>query len=308
MMDANLQKELKRFSIRIQMEIVKMISHVPAGHIGGSLSITDLLSVLYNKQMKIDPKNPKWEERDWLVLSKGHCGPALYATLAMKGYFPMEQLVTLNAPGTNLPSHADRNRTVGIDMTTGSLGQGASTAAGVAAGMKMDGKDNFVYLVLGDGELNEGQVWEMAMMANNRKLDNIIAFVDFNKLQLDGRTNTDEVCNLGDICAKFTAFGWYAQQVNGHDVAAIDAAITQAKAHKGSPSVIVLDTIKGNGWSRIADTAGSHSRGVTPDELKEALGEMQAALDALEEVCEENTKKQTIDGMENAVSADKKEN
>ncbi|MBQ7796666.1 MAG: transketolase [Lachnospiraceae bacterium] len=279
MMDDAKKKALKRFSIQTQMEIVKMISRVPAGHIGGSLSITDLLSVLYNKHMKIDPKNPKWENRDWLVLSKGHCGPALYATLALKGYFPMEQLETLNSPGTNLPSHADRNRTVGIDMTTGSLGQGASTAAGVAVGMKMDGKDNKVYLILGDGELNEGQVWEMAMMASTKKLDNLIAFVDYNKLQIDGRTDTDEVCNLGDICAKFAAFGWYAQRVDGHDIEAIDEAIANAKDHKGDPSVIVLDTVKGNGWSRIADTAGSHSRGVSPEELEEALAEMQTVMD-----------------------------
>lgn len=275
------RKELKRFSKQAQMEIVKMISHIPAGHIGGSLSITDVLSVLYNKQMKIDPENPGWEDRDWLVLSKGHCGPALYATLALRGYFPVEQLSTLNAPGTNLPSHADRNRTPGIDMTTGSLGQGASTAAGVAAGMKMDKKENFVYLILGDGEIEEGQVWEMALMANTRKLDNLIAFVDYNKLQIDGRTDNDDVCNLGDICAKFEAFGWYAQDVNGHDVDEIDAAIDKAKEHKGSPSVVVLNTVKGNGWSRIADTAGSHSRGVSPEELEEALAEMQAAMDEI---------------------------
>ncbi|MDO4544975.1 MAG: transketolase [Bacillota bacterium] len=281
MMNDAKKKELKRFSKQIQMEIVKMISHVPAGHIGGSLSITELLSVLYNKQMKIDPKNPNWADRDWLVLSKGHCGPALYATLALKGYFPMEMLETLNAPGTDLPSHADRNHTTGIDMTTGSLGQGASTAAGTALGMKMDKKENVVYLILGDGELNEGQVWEMAMMASTKKLDNLIAFVDFNKLQLDGRTDNDDVCNLGDICAKFTAFGWYSQRVDGHDVVAIDEAIDNAKAKKGCPSVIVMDTIKGNGWSRIADTAGSHSRGVSQEELKEALAEIQAAMDEI---------------------------
>lgn len=275
------RKELQRFSKRTQMEIMKMIARVPAGHIGGSLSITDLLAVLYNKQMKIDPKKPKWQERDWLVLSKGHCGPALYAALALRGYFPVEELATLNAPGTNLPSHADRNRTVGVDMTTGSLGQGASTAAGVALGMKMDGKDTYVYLILGDGELEEGQVWEMALMAATRKLDHLIAFVDYNKLQIDGRTDSDDLCNLGDICAKFEAFGWYALRCGGHDVERIDEAIDQAKEHKGSPCVIVLDTVKGNGWSRIADTAGSHSRGVSPEELKEALGEMQAALDEI---------------------------
>ena len=278
MMDEAKKKECKQFSIQTKMEIVKMISRIPAGHIGGSLSLTDLMAVLYNNQMKIDPKNPQWEDRDWLVLSKGHCGPALYATLALKGYFPMEELETLNAPGTDLPSHADRNHTVGIDMTTGSLGQGASTAAGVALGMKMDNKDNKVFLILGDGELDEGQVWEMAMMASTKKLDNLIAFVDFNKWQIDGRTDNNDVCNLGDIAAKFIAFGWYAQRVDGHDVEAIDAAIDNARSCKGRPSVIVMDTIKGDGWSKIADTAGSHSRGVSEEELKEALAEMEDVM------------------------------
>lgn len=276
-------RALKRFAKEIQMEIVKMIARLPAGaHLGGSLSVAHLMAVLYGKQMKYDPQNPQWEGRDWLVMSKGHCGPALYATLAMKGFFPVEQLSTLNAPHTHLPSHCDRNHTTGIDMTTGSLGQGASTAAGVAMGMKMDGMDNKVYLILGDGELNEGQVWEMALFASTKKLENLIAFVDFNKLQIDGRTDNDDVCNLGDVPAKFTAFGWYAQRVDGHDVAAIDDAITCAKAHRGGPSVIVLDTIKGQGWSRTENQVSSHSRGLTPEELTEALAEMQAALDTIE--------------------------
>lgn len=281
MMNEEKKKELKRFANRIRQEIVKMIFCVPTGHIGGSLSIAELLAVLYGKQMHVDPQNPEWEDRDWLVLSKGHCGPALYAALAIKGFFSMEQLKTLNGPATSLPSHADRNRTPGIDMTTGSLGQGASTAAGVAAGMKIDGKDNQVFLIMGDGEINEGQVWEMAMMASTKKLDNLIAFVDFNKWQIDGRTDNDDVCNLGDIAAKFTAFGWFSQRVDGHDVEAIDHAIERAKANKGRPSVIVMDTVKGKGWSRIAGTAGSHSRGVSSEELQEALIEMQAVEDEI---------------------------
>lgn len=281
MLTAAETKALKRFAKEIQMEIVKMISRLPAGHLGGSLSVADLLAVLYGKQMKYDPHNPHWEERDWLVMSKGHCGPALYAALALKGFFPAGQLATLNAPRTDLPSHCDRNRTAGIDMTTGSLGQGASTAAGVAMGLKLDGKDNKVYLILGDGELDEGQVWEMALFASTKKLANLIAFVDFNKLQLDGRTDTDDVCNLGDIPAKFTAFGWYAQRVDGHDAAAIDGAIERAKANRERPSVIVLDTIKGHGWSKAENQVGSHSRGLDPQELREALAEMQAELDAI---------------------------
>ncbi len=275
--------EMKRFAGEIRMEVCKMIATVPAGHLGGSLSIAELLSVLYTNQMHYDPKNPKMADRDWLVLSKGHCGPALYAALALKGFFPMEQLATLNKPGTDLPSHADRNHTPGIDMTTGSLGQGASTAAGVAAGMKIDGVDRKVYLILGDGEIDEGQVWEMAMFANSKHLDNLIAFVDFNKLQIDGRTDNDDVCNLGDIAEKFRAFGWFAQRVDGHDVAAINDAIEWAKLNKNSPSVIVLDTIKGKGWSKAENQAGSHSRGFTPEELEEALAEIRAAMPAEKE-------------------------
>ncbi|MCD8084277.1 MAG: transketolase [Clostridiales bacterium] len=271
-------KEMKVFSKRVQMEVVKMIANVGVGHLGGSLSITDLLSVLYCKQLKYDPKNPRWEGRDWVVLSKGHAGPALYATLALKGFMPLSQLATMNRPHTQLPSHADRVRTPGVDMTCGSLGQGGSAAAGIALGMKMNHKDNYVYVIFGDGEIDEGQVWEMALFAGHRKLDHLIAFVDSNKLQLDG--STDEICCLGDIAAKFADFGWYAQSVDGHDVAAIDEAIDRAKAHTGSPSMIVLNTIKGNGWSKSANQVGSHSRGLTPDELEEALSEMQAAIDS----------------------------
>ena len=272
-------REIRIFSKKVQMEVCKMIAPLPAGHLGGSLSIADALSVLYNRQMKFDPKNPKWDGRDWLVMSKGHCGPALYATLALKGFFPKEMLQTLNQPHTDLPSHCDRNHTPGIDMTTGSLGQGASTAAGVAYGLKLDKKDNRVFLILGDGEIQEGQVWEMAMTAATKHLDNLIALVDYNKLQIDGRTDNDEVCNVGDIAAKFTAFNWYAQSVDGHDVEAIDAAIEKAKANKGTPSVIVLSTVKGKGWDKSENAVGSHSRGFAPEELEDALAQMQAELD-----------------------------
>lgn len=271
-------REIRIFSKKVQMEVCKMIAPLPAGHLGGSLSIADALSVLYNRQMKFDPQNPKWDGRDWLVMSKGHCGPALYATLALKGFFPKEMLQTLNQPHTDLPSHCDRNHTPGIDMTTGSLGQGASTAAGVAYGLKLDKKDNRVFLILGDGEIQEGQVWEMAMTAATKHLDNLIALVDYNKLQIDGRTDNDEVCNVGDIAAKFTAFNWYAQSVDGHDVEAIDAAIEKAKANKGTPSVIVLSTVKGKGWDKSENAVGSHSRGFKPEELEDALAQMQAEL------------------------------
>ena len=269
-------KELKRFSKQIQIETTKEIASLGVGHIGGALSICDLLAVLYGNQMKYDPKNPKWEGRDWLVVSKGHAGPAVYATLALKGFIPMSELETLNRPGTNLPSHCDRTKTPGIDMTTGSLGQGASTAAGIALAHKMDGKPNDTYVIFGDGEIQEGQVWEMALFAPTHKLTNLIAFVDHNGLQIDGPTR--EVCDVDDIQAKYESFGWYAQTVDGHDVEAINQAIENAKAQNEKPSMIVLNTVKGHGWSAIENTAGCHSMNINADQLAEALAEMNAAM------------------------------
>ena len=276
-MDRKTWIERKRFAKRIQIETVKMIASLGVGHLGGSLSLADLLSVLYGGQLNYDPKNPRWEGRDWLICSKGHAGPALYAALALKGFFPMEELETLNRPRTNLPSHCDRNRTPGVDMTTGSLGQGASTAAGVALAHKMNGADNRVFLILGDGESQEGQVWEMALFAAQWKLSNLIAFLDYNHLQIDGATA--EVNDLGDMAAKFREFGWFALEVDGHDPAAIDGAIESAKSQGKAPSLIVLNTIKGEGWSSSAGKVGSHNRTISPEELKEALKEMEAAFE-----------------------------
>ena len=268
-------KELKRFSKKIQMETMKTICEIGMGHVGGSLSISDLLALLYDQEMKIDPKNPKWEERDWLVLSKGHCAPALYSTLALKGYFPMEWLMTVNPNNTNLPSHADRLKVPGVDMTTGSLGQGSSAAAGIALGLKMEDKPNYVYLILGDGECQEGQVWEAALFAPQHKLNHLIAFVDLNRLQLDGFT--DDICAMGDMEAKFTDFGWYTQGVNGHDIQAIHMAIENAKRQPEKPSMIILHTIKGNGWSEIAGKTNSHAPTVSKEQLAQALAEMEEA-------------------------------
>lgn len=275
------KKKLRIFSKQIQMKTIETIASIGIGHVGGALSIADLLAALYGKQMKVDPKNPTWEERDWLVVSKGHAGPAVYAALALKGYFPPEQLYTLNQCGTHLPSHCDRNLTTGIDITTGSLGQGASSAAGAALGLKLSGKDNYVYLVLGDGEIEEGQVWEMAMFAAAKKLGNLIAFVDNNKLQIDGEV--DDLCALGDIALKFEAFGWSACRVDGHDVEQIDSAIEAAKKQTGQPSMIVLDTVKGKGWSETEGKTGSHSRVISEQDKKNALAEMQKALREIEE-------------------------
>lgn len=279
MLSVESERELKRFSKQIQIETVKMIANLGVGHLGGSLSIADLLAVLYGKQMKVDPANPKWKERDWLVCSKGHAGPAVYSALALKGFLPISELSTLNRPGTNLPSHCDRMKTPGIDMTTGSLGQGASSAAGIALAFQMDDAPNRVFLILGDGESQEGQVWEMALFAGTKKLSHLIAFLDYNRLQLDG--STAEICDLGDAAAKFREFGWYVQDIDGHDVRAIDIAIERAKQQGSRPSMIVLNTIKCHGWSAMENKVGSHCPTISEDQLADALAEMNAALKAI---------------------------
>ena len=250
--------EVKAFAKEIRRETIKCIGNLGVGHIGGALSIVDVLAVLYSGEMNIDPKDPKKDDRDMLVVSKGHAGPAVYATLALKGYFPMEMLDTLNKPGTRLPSHCDMNRTPGIDMTTGSLGQGASSAMGIACANRLKGYENDTYLILGDGEIEEGQVWEAALFAAAKKLSHLIAFVDYNKAQID---NTPEaLCALGDVAKKFESFGWHAQNVeDGNDVEQIAAAIAKAKAEKDRPSVIVLNTVKGKGYSKIEGSLGSHN-------------------------------------------------
>lgn len=270
-------KELKEFAINIRIEAIKGFGNLGFGHVGGAFSIVDTLAVLYGEVMKIDPKNPKWEERDWLVSSKGHAGPAIYAALALKGYFPLEDLMTINTPGTKLPSHCDRNLTVGVDMTTGSLGQGSSLAVGVALGHKLDKKDNYTYLILGDGEIQEGQVWEAASYAAHAELDHLIAFVDYNKKQLDGML--DDINKPFSISGKFESFGWHAQEVDGHDVEAIYNAIEKAKEVKGKPSVIVLDTIKGKGWTYCETAASNHHITVSKEQMEDALQELNKQLE-----------------------------
>ncbi len=265
-------EELKEFAKQIRIETIRAIESVGVGHIGGAMSIVDVLAVLYGDVMNIDPKNPGWEERDWFVLSKGHAGPALYAALALKGYFPTEELRTLNKPRTRLPSHCDRRKTPGVDMSTGSLGQGMSTALGVAQGLLMDGKKNRVYLIIGDGECNEGQIWEGAMFAAQRKLHNVIAFVDWNKKQLDGYLK--DICDIGDIRQKFEDFGWFAQSVDGHSVEEIHAAIEKAQAQTEKPSLIALNTVKGKSCSFSEGVFYNHSMTVSAEQA-------QGAIDAL---------------------------
>jgi len=209
-------------------------------------------------------------------MSKGHAGPSLYATLALKGFFPASELTTLNQAGTNLPSHCDRNRTPGIDMTTGSLGQGMSTAIGVALGNRLDRRGSYTYLILGDGECDEGQVWEGALFAGHRKLDNLIAFVDYNKKQLDGYTK--DICDLGDVAAKFAQFGWFAQDVDGHDIEQINAAIEKATAQHEQPSMIVLHTVKGKGCPFVEKTMLNHHMMFTKEQVDEVIALLEAEL------------------------------
>lgn len=271
-------KKLRVFAEEIRVETLKELAHLGFGHVGGSMSVVETLAVLYGEEMRIDPQNPEWEDRDKLVMSKGHAGPALYATLALLGYFPLEELLTLNRGGTNLPSHCDRLKTVGVDMTTGSLGQGISLACGLAIGNRMMGRDAYTYLVLGDGECNEGQVWEGAMFASQFKLDNLIAFVDLNKQQLDGKC--DDVMHLGDMVDKFTAFGWNTLKVDGHDIDEVQAAVRAGKAMRGKPTMIVLDTEKGRGCALAEGKVPNHHIAFTAEEIAPSLVQAEAALEA----------------------------
>lgn len=270
---------LKKFAAEIRRETIKCVGARGFGHIGGALSVVDALAVLYGGAMNIDPKKPDWAERDKLVMSKGHAGPALYATLALKGFFPHDWLKTLNQPGTKLPSHCDRKLTPGIDMTTGSLGQGVSTAIGLALAQKLNGLSSRVYLFTGDGEINEGQAWEGALFAPQQKLANLTWFVDYNHKQLDGRT--DEIIDLGDVAAKFSAFGWRTESVQGNDVEAIAKAIEASKAEKSKPSCIVLNTVKGSGVPCIEEIELNHHIVLEGDLLNKALSQIEETIAAL---------------------------
>jgi transketolase len=277
MLSAEKIKELDVFALKIRIETMKAIGNLGFGHLGGSFSIVDTLAVLYGEVMNIDPKNPRWEDRDWLICSKGHAGPAIYAALGLKGYFPVEDLLTLNKPGTHFPSHCDRNLTTGIDMTTGSLGQGSSLAVGVTLGNRLDGRDNYTYLILGDGEIQEGQVWEAASFAAQKELDHLITFVDYNKKQLDGYTK--DINDVRDIRAKFETFGWFGQEVDGSNVEQVYDAIQKARANKGKPSVIVLHTVKGKGWKFAEETMANHHMTVSREQMAEALDALNKQLE-----------------------------
>lgn len=267
------QIDLQHQANVIRKLTLEEIGKLGVGHVGGSLSICEVLSALYFRLMKIDPQNPGWPERDRLVLSKGHGGPALYAALALKGYFPIELLDTLNRPGTMLPSHCDMRRTVGIDMTTGSLGQGFSAAVGMALAVQMDHLPNTIYTIIGDGESDEGQIWEAAMFAGGRRLDHLIAFTDYNKMQIDGYTQ--EINPLEPLEDKWRAFGWHVQSIDGHNTDEIVSAVEQAKRAQGKPSMILLNTIKGKGASFSEGKLTSHNMKLTEEMWKAAVAELE---------------------------------
>lgn len=265
---------MKNIAKEIRALTVECISSIGQGHVGGSLSIVDALTVLYYKHMNIDPKNPKKIGRDRLVVSKGHAGPGVYATLAHKGYFDKEELKTLNRFNTKLPSHCDMNKTPGVDMTAGSLGQGLSCACGMAYASKLAKDNAYIYCIIGDGEAQEGQIWEASMFAACYKLDNLIVMLDNNKLQLSGYTA--DTLDLGDVYKKWESFGFFVQSINGNDIAEIDQAIINAKENKNAPSMIILNTIKGKGVSFVEKaTTGNHSMPITNELLEVALDELK---------------------------------
>ena len=263
----------------IRLVTLHTLAGFGSGHIGGAMFIVETLAVLYSGELRCDPENPDWPDRDRLVMSKGHAGPALYATLALKGFFPREMLTELNQGGGHLPSHCDRTKTPGIDMTTGSLGQGMSTAIGIALGQRMNGSDSYTYLVLGDGECDEGQVWEGALFAAHNKLDHLIAFVDRNGQQLDGYVKN--VLDTGDLAEKFRAFGWFTQEVDGHDCGAIQAAVQAAKEHEGEPCMIVLHTVKGYGCTFAEGIEANHHMSFTEEQIEEATAAVYARIEKL---------------------------
>lgn len=280
-MDLAQVNQTKIFACNMRRNIIEEIFSAQSGHPGGSLSCADVLAVLYNVEMRIDPKNPRDPDRDRFVLSKGHCAPALYAALAQKGFFPEEELVNFRNADSFLQGHPSMRSVPGVDMSTGSLGQGISAAVGMAMAGKLDKKEYRVFAILGDGELQEGQVWEASMAAAHYKLDNLTAFVDHNGLQIDGEIR--KVMNPEVVQDKFKAFGWNVIDVDGHDLTAIYNAIQQAKLVKDMPTMIVCATHKGQGISFMCDQAGWHGSAPKQDQRDIAVCEIQSVLDALGE-------------------------
>ncbi len=269
-------KELQRMANKLRLHVVEMTYAANSGHPGGSLSAADIISALYFKVMKHDPKNPNWEDRDRFILSKGHVAPVLYAALAESGYFPVEDLITLRQLGSKLQGHPVRGKVPGVEMSTGSLGQGLSMSCGIALAGKMDGKGYKVYCMLGDGELQSGQNWEAAMFAANYKLNNLIAIVDRNRLQICG--DTEEVMSLEPLVDKWMAFGWDVIETDGHDIDKVVAAFEEAKADRDSPVVIIFNTVKGKGVSFMENNPGFHGKACNATEYKQAVEELKKVI------------------------------
>lgn len=279
-MDAVTKKQLQIKACTVRMGVIEGVFNAKSGHPGGSLSVADILTYLYFDHMNVDPKNPKDENRDRFVLSKGHTAPALYGVLANKGFFPVSELKNLRKPGAMLQGHPSMNRTPGVDMSTGSLGQGISTAVGMALGGKIDKKDYRVYTVLGDGEIEEGQVWEAAMFAAAKGLDNLCAVVDNNNLQIDG--SIAEVNSPYPIPEKFRAFGWNVIEIYGHSFDEIDAAFKAAEEFKGKPTAIIAKTVKGKDVSFMEDQCSWHGTAPNAEQYEQAMSELKAKLAELE--------------------------
>ena len=279
-MTANDKKQLMIAACNVRMNVIKGVHAAKAGHPGGSLSAADLFTYLFCKEMKVDPKNPKWEERDRFVLSKVHTAPGLYGVLAYQGFFPEEDLLTLRQIGSHLQGHPNMNTTPGVDMSTGSLGQGISTAVGMALAAKYQGKTNRVYTLLGDGEIQEGQVWEAMMAAAHYKLDNLCVIIDNNGLQIDGKVA--DVMSPYPIPEKLKAFGFEVVEIDGHDFDQIEAAFNQARETKGKPFGIVMKTTKGKCVSFMENQAGWHGKAPSDEEYEIAMNELKAHLAEVE--------------------------
>lgn len=273
-------KQLQINATKARIGVIIGTYNAKSGHPGGSLSAADVLTYLYFKEMNVDPSNPKWADRDRFVLSKGHSAPALYAVLALKGYFDWDELKSLRHVGAMLQGHPDMKGTPGIDMSTGSLGQGISTACGMAIAGKMDNKDYRVYTVLGDGECEEGQVWEALMFAAHKNLDNLVVIVDQNGLQIDG--TVAEVGGIEPLDKKFEAFGFNTLKVDGHSFEELEKAFAVAKETKGMPTAILMKTVKGKGVSFMENQVGWHGKATNDEEYKQAMAELEATLASLE--------------------------
>lgn len=280
MLDKEKLKQFKKQATRIRKHIIDEVHFASSGHPGGSLSCTDILTVLYFHEMRVDVNDTRWADRDRFVLSKGHCAPGLYATLAEKGFFPTEELPKFRSFESFLQGHPSMNDVPGVDMSTGSLGQGISAAVGMSLAGKLDNKDYRVYSILGDGELQEGQVWEALMSAAHYKLDNLTAFLDHNGLQIDGKIT--DVMSPEPVADKFRAFGWKVIDIDGHDYEQIIKAINTAKETKGMPTMVVAKTIKGKGVSYMENEAGWHGSAPNKEQRDQAIAELDAFLAQLE--------------------------